>query len=145
MKKVTAAVVIINRRGDILGCHGTGKSHDIGFDFPKGIVEEGETCVEGAIRELREETSLELTAEDLFDAGEYPHNKEKNIRLFIYKTDEMPNVEELKCLSLFEYKGKQYPEVDYFEIITKDNRNKFNKVLQNKFDIIDHFNNTLKD
>jgi len=30
-KKVTAAVVIINRDGDILGCHGTGKPKDSGL------------------------------------------------------------------------------------------------------------------
>jgi 8-oxo-dGTP pyrophosphatase MutT (NUDIX family) len=143
MKKVTAAVVIINKNGDILGCHGTGKPQDTGFDFPKGLVEDGERSVEAALRELREETGYILKEEDLFDVGEYPHNKEKNIHIFlhrVYKDEEMPDISQLKCQSFFEFKGKEYPEVDYFEIIPKSDRNKFNKVLQNKFEIIDFFN-----
>ena len=60
MKKVTAAIVIINPDGDILGCHGTNKPRNSGFDFPKGLVDPDETDIEAAIRELREETSLVL-------------------------------------------------------------------------------------
>ena len=145
MKKVTAAVVIINRNGDILGCHGTGKPQGAGFDFPKGMVEDGERCVEAALRELREETGYVLKETDLFDAGEYHHNKEKNIHIFlhrVYNDEEMPDISKLKCQSFFEFKGKQYPEVDYFEIIPKKDRSKFNKVLQDKFSIIDHLNQT---
>lgn len=143
MKKITAAVVIINKDGDILGCHGTGKPHDTGFDFPKGIVEEGETCIDAALRELREETSFVLTADDLLDVGEFPHNREKNIHLFVHRTENMPDINSLECKSFFEVYDKQYPEVDFFQIISKKDRNKFNKVLQNKFQIIDDFNRKL--
>ena len=43
MKKVTAAIVIIDKYGNILGCHATGKPKGMGYDFPKGLVEEGES------------------------------------------------------------------------------------------------------
>ena len=139
-KRITAAVVIINRDGAILGCHGTGKPRESGFDFPKGLVEENETDIQGALRELREETGIELDASRLIDAGVHKHNKEKDIHLFIYRTDKMPDIWSLECNSFFSIGEKQFPEVDFFEIISKGNRDKFNKVLWNKFEIIDSFN-----
>ena len=57
-KKITAAVVIIDKDGNILGCHGTGKPKDNGYDFPKGCVEEGETDEFAAARELKEEANI---------------------------------------------------------------------------------------
>ena len=141
MKKVTAAVVIIDKDGKILACHGYGRPGDSGYDFPKGCVEEGETDKEGAIRELREETYLTIDDSKLIDAGVHRHNKEKNIHIFIYKVDEFPKLSSLKCTSYFEGKdGKMYPEVDSFAIIDKEHRKAFNKVLWDKFEIIDSLN-----
>lgn len=128
---------MIDNDGNILGCHGTGKPKDYGFDFPKGEVDEGETDIDAAIRELREETGYVLHENSLFDIGVYHHNKKKNIHLFLCKMEELPNPADLKCSSFFELNGKQIPEVDFYEIISRENRNKFNLVLQNKFEIID--------
>jgi 8-oxo-dGTP pyrophosphatase MutT (NUDIX family) len=146
--KVTAAVVIINRDGDILGCHGTGKPKDSGFDFPKGLVEPGETDVQAALRELYEETGIDTVLEsDLIDCGIHHHNKEKDIHIFLLKTDEMPDVSTLVCKSTFEICNRvtgeverECPECNFFEIISKEDRKKFNRVLQDKFEIIDVFN-----
>lgn len=142
--KVTAAVVIINRDGDILGCHGTGKPKDSGFDFPKGLVEPGETDVQAAIRELLEETGQYAIEDDLIDCGVHPHNKEKDIHIFVWHQRYITPWA-CKCTSFFELNGKQYPEIDRFEIITKKNRNMFNRVLQNKFGIIDDCNEKYKE
>ena len=137
MKKITAAVVMIDNNGNILGCHGTGKPKDYGFDFPKGEVEEGERDIDAAIRELREETGFVLSRDNLIDIGVYPHNKKKDIHLFLCKMNKLPNPVGLKCTSFFELNGKQIPEVDFYEIIPMEDRKKFNLVLQNKFEIID--------
>ena len=140
-KKITAAVVIIDSEGNILACHGTGKPKDSGYDFPKGCIEEKEADIAAAVRELREETDIYLDdSYRLIDAGIHPHNKEKNIHLFIYKTNHFPPLEQLKCSTYFERYGKQFPEVDSYKIISKSERGMFNKVLQNKFEIIDSFN-----
>ena len=143
MKKITAAIVIIDAEGNILGCHGTGKPKDSGYDFPKGEVEPGESDIAAAVRELKEETDIYFLDYDichLIDAGIHKHNKEKDIHIFIYKTTYFPPIEQLKCNSFFERYGKKFPEVDGYRIISKKERGMFNKVLQDKFEIIDKFN-----
>lgn len=139
-KLMTCAVVIINNNGDILGCHVTGKPKGIGFDFPKGCSDLGESDLQTALRELYEETGIIMSNEELIDCGIHNHNKKKNIHIFLCKTDTMPMIEKLKCSSYFNFNGKQFPEIDYYEIIPKSKRHKFNKVLQDKFIIIDSFN-----
>ena len=143
MKKITAAIVIIDKHGSILGCHGTGKPKDKGFDFPKGIVDEGETDFEAALRELGEETNIKIEDnENIIDCGVHQHNKQKYIHIFLYKVIDFPDIDKLNCKSMLETKdGKLLPEVDFYEIISLKDRYKFNFVLQNKFEIIDKYNN----
>lgn len=147
MKKlVTAAIVMIDKEGNILACHATGRKMDTGWDFPKGCVEEGEEHLQAAIRELREETDIHLLDYDrarIKDLGVFPHNKEKDIHIFLYQTTWFPNLSELKCTSFFEHNGEQIPEVNAYKIISKKERHLFNKVLQNKFEIIDKYNEAL--
>jgi len=145
-KLVTAAIVMIDADGNILACHATGRRMDTGWDFPKGCVDEGEDDLQAAIRELREETDIHLLDYDrarIKDLGVFPHNREKDIHIFLYQTTWFPKLEELKCTSYFELDGKQIPEVNAFKIISKEERHLFNKVLQNKFEIIDKYNETL--
>lgn len=142
-KKVTAAIVIIDEAGNILGCHGTGKPKESGYDFPKGEVEADEADISAAVRELREETDIYFLDYDicrLIDAGVHPHNKEKDIHIFIYRTNYFPDLNTLKCNTFFERYGKKFPEVNGYRIISKSERGMFNRVLQDKFDIIDSFN-----
>ena len=139
-KLMTCAVVIINKNGDILGCHGTGKPNGQGYDFPKGCADLGESDLQAALRELKEETGIIMSNEELIDCGVYKHNKEKNIHIFMCKTETFPMIEKLKCSTYFEFKGEEFPEVDSYEIIPKSERYKFNKVLLDKFKIIDSYN-----
>ena len=142
---ITSAMVLIDRKGNILGCHAYGRPSDTGYDFPKGLVDEGETDFEAACRELKEETGLTLgllyrknllvTAQPI-DCGVHKHNREKNIHLYVCPVKGFP-LADLKCTSYFELHGKQFPEVDSYSVISKEDRKMFNKVLWNKFDIID--------
>ena len=145
-KLVTAAIVMINKKGDILAGHATGRKMDTGWDFPKGCVDGNESHIHAAVRELMEETGINLwDIEDakLLDLGIFPHNKEKDIHIYLCQVDEFPNLDELECTSYFELDGKQIPEVNAFKIISKEERHLFNKVLHNKFEIIDKYNETL--
>jgi 8-oxo-dGTP pyrophosphatase MutT (NUDIX family) len=59
------------------------------WDFPKGLVEPGETPLEAALREVREETTLENLAfdwgTDFMDTG--PYNKGKISRYYVARSD----------------------------------------------------------
>jgi 8-oxo-dGTP pyrophosphatase MutT (NUDIX family) len=61
------------------------------WDFPKGIVESGEQPIEAAVREVREETTLDDISFDwglvFMDTG--PYNKGKISRYYIARTKEM--------------------------------------------------------
>lgn len=147
-KHITSACVLVNQQGDILACHATGRPKDRGWDFPKGMVKDDESDIFAAMRELQEETDIWLydphglwnKSFNMIDCGIHPHNKEKNIHIFIYPTFWFPELDQLKCNSFFEYKEKHIPEVDDYMIIKKEDRKLFNKVLQDKFNIIDKFN-----
>jgi 8-oxo-dGTP pyrophosphatase MutT (NUDIX family) len=60
------------------------------WDFPKGLVEPGEQPLDAAVREVREETTLEHLAFDwgtrFMDTG--PYNKGKISRYYIARSDE---------------------------------------------------------
>jgi 8-oxo-dGTP pyrophosphatase MutT (NUDIX family) len=60
------------------------------WDFPKGLVEPGEQPLDAAVREVREETTLENLAFDwgtgFMDTG--PYNKGKISRYYIARSDE---------------------------------------------------------
>lgn len=146
MKKITAALVLIDKDGSILACHATGKPKNTGYDFPKGLVEDGESDIDAAKREFFEETGVELGSlfsnnnPEIFDCGVHNHNREKEIHIFLCNIEKFPDLSILKCKSFFERNGKEIPEVDSYSILSKAERNKFNRVLWNKFDIIDTFN-----
>jgi 8-oxo-dGTP pyrophosphatase MutT (NUDIX family) len=59
------------------------------WDFPKGLVEPGEQPLEAALREVREETTLEHLVfdwgKDFMDTG--PYNKGKISRYYVARSD----------------------------------------------------------
>jgi 8-oxo-dGTP pyrophosphatase MutT (NUDIX family) len=60
------------------------------WDFPKGLCEDGETPLEAAIRELREETGIDTIR---FDWGERfmetgPYSRGKTARYYLASTEE---------------------------------------------------------
>jgi bis(5'-nucleosidyl)-tetraphosphatase len=60
------------------------------WDFPKGIVEKGESPIEGAKREVEEETTIKSVFFDWgFECRETePYNKGKIARYYIARTEE---------------------------------------------------------
>ncbi|MBL0748071.1 NUDIX domain-containing protein [Nocardioides baculatus] len=74
--------------------------------FPGGGVDEGETPVDGAVRELAEETGVHLTAEDLSDLGRFELVTERgtfHFHAFVARTTET----EVEC-----HEGRQMVFVD---------------------------------
>ena len=118
--KTSCGVIIINEKNEIFMGHSTGNKF---YDIPKGLLDEGENELECALRECKEETSIDLTNKPLKDLGLFSYNKEKNLYLYLLfiKKEEI-DLGGLVCNSFFEdfYSKKMKPEVDEFKWISLD-------------------------
>jgi len=63
------------------------------WDFPKGMVEEGETPLEGALREVKEESAIEELqfpwGEQYFETAPYSKNKVARYYLGVTQTEDV--------------------------------------------------------
>ena len=91
-------ILLLNSKNEVL----LGYSHK-GYQFPGGHIEEKETFDEGIIREVREETGIELQVEDYkpffiieYYTKDYPEeglNTSYLINHYVIKTDAKVNLE----------------------------------------------------
>ncbi len=133
--KTSCGVLIINEFNEIFVGHSTGNKF---FDIPKGLLDEGETPIDCAIRECKEESSIVLDKKNLIDLGLFKYNKEKNLHLFLIKVKkDSIDIGSLVCTSMFEhvYTKKMLPEADYFkwmkyEDVTNDCAKSMGKLLK---------------
>ena len=104
--------MILNSDRELLLCHVTGQNH---WDLPKGGIDVGETPMQAALRETREECGLRLQAEALLDLGRFRYTNKKDLHLF---ATAHPRVElsALCCEShyLDRFSGRHLPEMDGF-------------------------------
>lgn len=112
-KKELSCGIIITDGEYILGCLPYGRKDGLGnFDLPKGHIEEGEEPKACAIRECKEETGYDIAFPDsLVDLGQFSYIPNKDLHLFMYVEDSLPAIDDLFCLSTFELKGNEVPEV----------------------------------
>ena len=111
-KRLSCGVVIVNDAHELLLCHVTGQNH---WDLPKGGIDTGESPLQAALRETREETGLRLAADELIDLGRFAYTSKKDLHLFATCTERF-DVATLRCESHFaeRYSGKPLPEMDRF-------------------------------
>ena len=104
--------MIVNADAELLLCHVTGQGH---WDLPKGGIDEGETPLQAALRETREETGLVLAAETLLDLGRLPFRQRKDLHLFATLSPRIDPAT-LVCESRFAdgQSGECLPEMDGF-------------------------------
>ncbi len=111
-KRISCGVVVVNDDAELLLCHVTGQDH---WDLPKGGLNEGETPLQAALRETREETGLALDAAGLLDLGRLPYRARKDLHLFATRLQRVdPGL--LSCESRFcdAQTGARLPEMDGF-------------------------------
>jgi predicted NUDIX family NTP pyrophosphohydrolase len=84
------------------------------YSLPKGEIDEGEDKADAAIREIKEETNLDLDKKRLKYLGKYEYLEYKDLEIFFYNLEEDKiNLKDLKCDSFFEApNGKMLPEVN---------------------------------
>lgn len=126
-KKISTGFIILNNKNEIL----LGKTNwnpINSWTVFKGAVEEGETNLQAAKRELKEESGIDLYNKTITDQIYYSYEiKSKNIFLYLYKDiHEEIRLEDLKCTSFWIGENQdEHPEIlDFSWFSLKEAKNK---------------------
>jgi 8-oxo-dGTP pyrophosphatase MutT (NUDIX family) len=93
------------------------------WDIPKGKIEEGESPIEAALRETREEIGLDLewARDRMIDMGRHGYLPRKDLHLFHLKIEQPLDIAECRCSTLITLAdGEQFPETDDFRWVAID-------------------------
>lgn len=93
-RKSVSGGILITCNGCILLGHATGTPN---WDIPKGKIEEGESPIDGAVRETLEETGLVIDKEVLTEIGRMSYIKGKDLHLFRLEVDSFIRTDIMKC------------------------------------------------
>lgn len=124
--KIISAGIIVHHNHKMLACVPFGSKH--GYDIPKGQVEENETFIQTAMRELKEETGIIASRSQLKDLGKFQYMPTKD--LYLFSLDFKFNTFECRCMSTFDFHGKQVPEIIGFKEVDFSDINLYYKSLQ---------------
>lgn len=112
--KLSCGLVILNEHDELLVGHSTGSFH---WNLPKGLLDEGESPMECAMREAHEEFGLVFAPERLVDLGRHAYYPGKDLHLFAVRTTcAETDLDQCRCSSFFAHPktGQSMPEVDGF-------------------------------
>jgi putative (di)nucleoside polyphosphate hydrolase len=118
--KVSCGTLVVNGQHQLLLCHATHTAH---WDIPKGMLDPGESPLEAAMRELREEAGIGFAPERFVDLGLFNYRSDKRLHLFqVDAGDELACLDHLVCSSFFAHhaSGVQTPEMDDFRWATRE-------------------------
>jgi predicted NUDIX family NTP pyrophosphohydrolase len=91
------------------------------WDIPKGLAEPGEPLLEAAVREMLEETGLQADPHALQPLGTHAYLRDKDLALFAWRPNGLPDPARLRCSSLVGLPGgKTMPELDRFGLFRFD-------------------------
>jgi len=128
-KVVAAGIFLVNKYNKVLICHPTNHKPDF-WSIPKGKVEDGETLLEGALRETFEETNIDLSSCQgikQLDAVTYTHKK-KVLNPFLVWEPINQEIDwtsfDIKCNSHVPENRGGFPEMDAFKFVSIDEAKK---------------------
>lgn len=116
----TSCGVVLSNGTHILGCipYGMPKTKHY-LDIPKGRKNSGESPIQTALRELREETGLILSKESLIDLGTFKYRPEKNLHLFFFEKEDISwYIGDYHCTSKFIINGIEVSEMVGYELVS---------------------------
>ena len=117
MKTISHGVLLIGAQAELLLCHATGARH---WDIPKGMAEPGETSVQAALRETREECGLDLDPLSLLDLGRFAYRPDKDLWLHAAPIERV-DPGQCVCSAFFTDRwGRQRPEMDAYRWVPFD-------------------------
>jgi len=110
-KELSCGGLIYSTNNEILITRSTNNKY---WNIPKGIIEKDETPLQCAIREIKEETNIDVSSCLCIDIGEHEYLSYKNLHLFIFVLHHIPV--DIKCNSIFlTKKGISLPEISDFK------------------------------
>src|SRR5712671_5673655 len=115
--KTTSCGVIVTDGVRLLLGHATRSPR---WDIPKGEAESGESFVAAARRELFEETGLDAPEAELKPLGVFPYRRGKDLALYAWARQQLPDPRTLMCASQFSSNGRMWPEFDRFGLFTHE-------------------------
>jgi len=116
-RQTSCGVIVTDGRLVLLG-HATRSPR---WDIPKGTAEPDENFADAAVRELREETGLVASPDELAVLGVHPYLRSKDLALFRWEPRQLPDPESLTCNSHFPLpNGTLLPEFDRFGLFPWD-------------------------
>jgi 8-oxo-dGTP pyrophosphatase MutT (NUDIX family) len=111
-RRLSCGILLLNAHRELLLCHVTGQRH---WDLPKGGIHTGESPLQAALRETREETGLQLAPTTALDLGRHAYTAKKDLHLFAVLAERF-DTRTLHCDSFFLERGsgRARPEMDGF-------------------------------
>ena len=117
LRQTSCGVIVTDGQRILLG-HATRSPR---WDIPKGVAEPGEEFAETAARELLEETGLTVPADELVELGVHAYLRGKDLALFAWMPQPLPDPLSLTCTSRFALAdGTLLPEFDRFGLFPWD-------------------------
>ncbi|MFC5462959.1 NUDIX domain-containing protein [Massilia niabensis] len=117
---VSCGTLVLDSTGRLLLCHVTGTA---AWDIPKGMQDPGETTLESAMRELREEAGIAFEPGRFLDLGQFDYRRDKRLHLYrVDAGDELGDLSHLACTSYFPHHATGLPtlEMDDFRWAGRD-------------------------
>jgi 8-oxo-dGTP pyrophosphatase MutT (NUDIX family) len=109
---LSSGILVMHAGAELLLAHATGARH---WDLPKGLVDEGESPREAAVREAAEECGLTIDPGQLLELGRFAYRPQKDLHLFATLAERF-DPSTCRCTSQFRDRfGRMVPEADAFE------------------------------